>query len=72
MRVPYSWLREWVPVTWPAPELGSRLTMAGFELEAIEPAAPEFSGVVVGGDSRGIASPAGRQAAGVPRVHWQR
>jgi phenylalanyl-tRNA synthetase beta chain len=47
MRVPYSWLREWVPVTWPAQELGSRLTMAGFELEAIEPAAPEFTGVVV-------------------------
>ncbi len=47
MRVPYSWLREWVAVSWPAPELGSRLTMAGFELEGIEPAAPEFSGVVV-------------------------
>jgi phenylalanyl-tRNA synthetase beta chain len=47
MRVPYAWLREWVPVTWKAQELGSRLTMAGFELEAIEPAAAEFSGVVV-------------------------
>ncbi|HVY83420.1 MAG TPA: phenylalanine--tRNA ligase subunit beta [Steroidobacteraceae bacterium] len=47
MRVPYSWLREWVPVPWPAAEVGSRLTMAGFELEALEPAAPEFSGVVV-------------------------
>jgi phenylalanyl-tRNA synthetase beta chain len=47
MRVPLSWLREWVPVTWSAQELGSRLTMAGFELEAIEPAAPEFTGVIV-------------------------
>ncbi len=47
MRVPLSWLREWVPVTWTAQELGSRMTMAGFELEAIEPAAPEFSGVIV-------------------------
>jgi phenylalanyl-tRNA synthetase beta chain len=47
MRVPYSWLREWVAVTWPAPELGARLTMAGFELEAVELAAPEFSGVIV-------------------------
>ncbi len=47
MRVPYQWLREWVPVPWEAPELGERLTMAGFELEALEPAAPPFSGVVV-------------------------
>jgi phenylalanyl-tRNA synthetase beta chain len=47
MRVPYSWLREWVALTWNAQELGSRLTMAGFELESVEPAAPEFSGVIV-------------------------
>jgi phenylalanyl-tRNA synthetase beta chain len=47
MRVPMSWLREFVDVPWSARELGSRLTMSGFELEAIEPAAPEFSGVVV-------------------------
>ncbi len=47
MRVPFQWLREWVPVPWDASELGERLTMAGFELEALEPAAPPFSGVVV-------------------------
>jgi len=47
MKVPISWLKEWVEVPWQAAELGSRLTMAGFELEAIEPAAPPFSGVVV-------------------------
>lgn len=48
MRIPYSWLTEWVRVPWNAQELGSRLTMAGLELEALEPAAPAFSGVVVG------------------------
>ncbi|MEO8017734.1 MAG: phenylalanine--tRNA ligase subunit beta [Pseudomonadota bacterium] len=48
MRVPLSWLRDFVEVPWPAKELGSRLTMAGFELEALETAAPAFSGVVVG------------------------
>jgi phenylalanyl-tRNA synthetase beta chain len=48
MRVPLSWLRDLVDVPWPARELGSRLTMAGFELEALETAAPAFSGVVVG------------------------
>jgi phenylalanyl-tRNA synthetase beta chain len=47
MKVPISWLSEWVKVPWPAAELGARLTMAGFELEAVEPAAPPFSGVVV-------------------------
>ena len=47
MKVPYAWLSEWVAVPWEARELGSRLTMAGFEFEGIEPAAPEFSGVVV-------------------------
>jgi phenylalanyl-tRNA synthetase beta chain len=47
MRVPYSWLAEWVDVPWEARELGSRLTMAGFELDALEPAAPPFTEVVV-------------------------
>jgi phenylalanyl-tRNA synthetase beta chain len=36
-----------IDVPWPAKELGSRLTMCGFELEALDKAAPPFSGVVV-------------------------
>jgi phenylalanyl-tRNA synthetase beta chain len=47
MRVPYSWLTDWVKVPWPPAEVGSRLTMAGFELEGLERAAPDFTGVVV-------------------------
>ncbi len=47
MRVSYQWLTEWVPVPWEARELGERLTMAGFELERLEPAAPPFSKVIV-------------------------
>jgi phenylalanyl-tRNA synthetase beta chain len=47
MRVPYDWLADWVRVPWDAPELGARLTMAGFELESLESAAPEFTGVLV-------------------------
>jgi phenylalanyl-tRNA synthetase beta chain len=47
MRIPYSWLTEWVSVPWSPKELGSRLTMAGLELEALEPAAPMFTGVAV-------------------------
>jgi phenylalanyl-tRNA synthetase beta chain len=47
MKVPYSWLADWVDVPWLARELGSRLTMSGFELDALETAAPVFSQVVV-------------------------
>jgi phenylalanyl-tRNA synthetase beta chain len=47
MRIAVSWLRDLVEVPWGARELGSRLTMSGFELEAVETAAPAFSGVVV-------------------------
>ena len=47
MKVPYSWLTEWTEIAWDAHELGSRLTMSGFELESLEPAAPAFTGVVV-------------------------
>jgi phenylalanyl-tRNA synthetase beta chain len=47
MKVPYSWLAEWVALPWPAPELGARLTMAGFELESLGSAASPFSGVLV-------------------------
>jgi phenylalanyl-tRNA synthetase beta chain len=47
MRIPYTWLAEWVSVPWQGAELGSRLTMAGFELEALETAAPPFTGVIV-------------------------
>jgi len=35
MKLSYTWLKEWVDVPWDADALGSRLTMAGFELEGI-------------------------------------
>ncbi|MBV8145427.1 MAG: phenylalanine--tRNA ligase subunit beta [Gammaproteobacteria bacterium] len=47
MRVPYGWLAEWTELPWDARELGTRLTMSGFELEALESAAPPFTGVIV-------------------------
>lgn len=33
MRVPYGWLRELVPVSFPVEDIAHRLTMAGFEVE---------------------------------------
>jgi phenylalanyl-tRNA synthetase beta chain len=47
MKLPVSWLKEWVDFSWDAPELARRLTASGFEVEGTEPAAPAFSGVVV-------------------------
>lgn len=47
MQFPESWLRTLVNPQLSTAELGHRLTMAGLEVEALEPAAPPFSGVVV-------------------------
>lgn len=47
MRVSTAWLSEWVETGWDIAKLAHRLTMAGFEVEAIEGAAPPFDGVVV-------------------------
>lgn len=47
MKLSLDWLKEWVDCGLAPQDLGARLTMAGFELEALTPAAPAFSGVVV-------------------------
>jgi phenylalanyl-tRNA synthetase beta chain len=46
VKLPLSWLADWVKVPTDARELARQLTMAGFEVEAITPAAPAFSGVI--------------------------
>jgi len=48
VKISERWLREWVnpPVT--ATELVAQLSMAGLEVDSAEPAAPAFTGVVVG------------------------
>ncbi|HXR18807.1 MAG TPA: phenylalanine--tRNA ligase subunit beta [Steroidobacteraceae bacterium] len=47
MKLPLSALRAWVDVPWEARELARRLTLSGFEVEAVDAAAPAFEGVVV-------------------------
>ena len=47
MKLSIDWLKEWVDCGLAPQDLGARLTMAGFELESLTPAAPAFSGVVV-------------------------
>jgi phenylalanyl-tRNA synthetase beta chain len=48
MRISLDWLKEWTGVAPDAADLAARLTMAGLEIEAVEPAAPPLPGVVVG------------------------
>lgn len=47
MRVSEGWLREWTNPELGSAELAEQLTMAGLEVDSVEPAAPLFSGVVV-------------------------
>jgi len=48
MRFSEAWLREWADPAVSTSELVEQLTMAGLEVDSVEPAAPGFSGVVVG------------------------
>jgi len=48
MRVSVAWLAEWLGRALEPRDLATRLTMAGLEVEAVEPAAPRLPGVVVG------------------------
>ena len=48
MRFSERWLREWVNPPLSTAQLAHEVTMAGLEVDAIEPVAGEFSGVVVG------------------------
>lgn len=48
MKFSEKWLRTWVNPQINSNELVEAITMAGLEVDAVEPAAGEFSGVVVG------------------------
>jgi len=47
MRISVNWLNEWLASPVEARPLASRLTMAGLEVEAVEPAAPPLAGIVI-------------------------
>ncbi len=47
MKFSEAWLREWVDPDLDTEQLTEKLTMAGLEVDSVEPVAAEFSGVVV-------------------------
>ncbi|MFZ9812199.1 MAG: YtpR family tRNA-binding protein, partial [Burkholderiaceae bacterium] len=47
MRIPEFWLRSWIDTDQPIEAIADALTMAGLEVEALEAAAPPFTGVVL-------------------------
>ncbi|MEY3105362.1 MAG: hypothetical protein RJA72_1394, partial [Pseudomonadota bacterium] len=57
MKFSEQWLRHYVNPDWTSHELADALTMAGLEVESIEPIAPPFSQVVVASIERVEAHP---------------
>jgi phenylalanyl-tRNA synthetase beta chain len=47
MRISIDWLRDFVDIDSSPTELAEELTLAGLEVDSVEPVAPEFAGVVV-------------------------
>ncbi len=48
MKFSESWLREWVNPAITSDELSHQITMAGLEVDAVDPVAGEFTGVLIG------------------------
>jgi phenylalanyl-tRNA synthetase beta chain len=48
VKITSSWLREFTPIAETAAQLAKQLTLAGLEVESVNPVAPPFTGVVVG------------------------
>jgi len=57
MKISEQWLREWVQPEVSTAQLVEQLTMAGLEVDAVEPAAPAFNGIVVGAVTDLVAHP---------------
>lgn len=48
MKIPFSWLKDFIDLDLSPQDIAKHLTMAGLEVEAIETHDPSFDGVVVG------------------------
>ena len=47
MRVPYTWLKDFIPTDLSAQELAELLTRSGIEVEEVTSLRPKFTGVIV-------------------------
>ena len=72
MKVPYSWLAEWVQVPWQAARARRAPHHGGLRARGARAPRRRHSPGGRGGDPQRRASPAGGEAAGVPRVDGQR
>ena len=48
MKTSRHWLEQWTRPAWTDEQMSEALSLAGLEVDGVEPAAPPFSGVVVG------------------------
>ena len=48
MKISESWLRTWVDPNWDTETLAEELSLAGLEVDSVDPVAPTFNNVVVG------------------------
>ncbi len=48
MKISYRWLKGWVATDLDAEQIAEKFTLAGLEVDAVEPVAPPLDGVVVG------------------------
>jgi phenylalanyl-tRNA synthetase beta chain len=48
MKILLSWLREYIPITLTPIDIAKKLTMAGLEVDAVEPVGVSFQGIIVG------------------------
>ncbi len=48
MKVPISWLKEYLDLTHSPEELAKVLTLAGIEVDSVDATGAQFTGVVVG------------------------
>ena len=48
MKISYRWLKQWVATDLNAEQIAETFTLAGLEVDAVEPVAPPLDGVVVG------------------------
>src|SRR5262247_1314341 len=65
MKIPYSWVREFVELKLTAEQAAERLVNAGIEVASVTPLAPDLKGVVVG-EIEAIERELGRGHGGYP------